>query len=675
MSTVDQDVIDEGVVCTCWPTRRRDQQPKKQSRGMPEPAKTSSPKQQQQQQQQHSHSSPKRRHTMTRQRSLYHEALNGVSREIPNWVNGSDGDDDFQDCRGSFMMQSTGDNDTAFFDTAQSEEDFPVNGDNTEYDDPYPIITTMSIKPKPRVSILQPHTMLLQTDSVQTSLLEDSFGEFDGTDDLPMSNQQPQPQQPKQVRRRLSRSLSKMFQRSKSIKSSRKLERTTTQALREPLTAVSEKGFPGQLTKEELEQALKLARELKKPHNQVLADMVYLLRDIEDEPFALCRFLRSTKFNADETLQRLKKSSDAWQKANKHNFYPRLPDALGCPGSLFLTQYPITSLGYAKNGCPVTYLQAGKIRPEGLLSLVTLENAKNFFWHQSTHAFRKAIKASKEVNPDLYRMESIVVIDLKGVTASDLSSPALTDCVKLSTSVADCFPETLHCMVVVNAPSIFSLTWSVMRRLIDPRTAQRIQVFSSSTKAFQRLHELIDLEQLPTDFAGTNMSLDDKFASIDDNDDNSDTNGEVVNSASALRKKDDDNNSTQLKSKQQSPIRREVNLLYLKRRGTAKHTIKWNSSKSKLKSIRIHTRSTSSAKFRIETANGKNVICEDVVVRGKEEGGTVICNGGTELPLRDNDASTELVVIGTDQNDATNTNKDTTKGYFLVEVQFENREK
>eukprot|EP00538_Stauroneis_constricta_P003848 CAMPEP_0119558562 /NCGR_PEP_ID=MMETSP1352-20130426/10867_1 /TAXON_ID=265584 /ORGANISM="Stauroneis constricta, Strain CCMP1120" /LENGTH=79 /DNA_ID=CAMNT_0007605951 /DNA_START=29 /DNA_END=265 /DNA_ORIENTATION=+ len=79
------------------------------------------------------------------------------------------------------------------------------------------------------------------------------------------------------------------------------------------------------------------------------------------------------------------------------------------------------------------------------------------------------------------------------------------------------------------------------------------------------------------------MSLDDKFASIDDdNDDNSDTNNELVNSASALPKKDNGDDSTQLKSKQQSPIRREVNLLYLKRRGTAKHTIKWNSSKSKL---------------------------------------------------------------------------------------------
>jgi CRAL/TRIO, N-terminal domain len=66
---------------------------------------------------------------------------------------------------------------------------------------------------------------------------------------------------------------------------------------------------------------LKFAKALKE-RDPACAEMVYSLQDVEDEPYALCRFLRATKFNADVMLQRLESNKDKWEAVKKDQFYP-----------------------------------------------------------------------------------------------------------------------------------------------------------------------------------------------------------------------------------------------------------------------------------------------------------------------------------------------------------------
>ncbi len=63
-------------------------------------------------------------------------------------------------------------------------------------------------------------------------------------------------------------------------------------------------------------------------------------------------------------------------------------------------------------------------------------------------------------------------------------------------------------MVILNAPTYFSAMWGIIKQMIDPRTAKRIQVFSSATKGKARLLELIDSAKIPSDYGGTGPSLD-----------------------------------------------------------------------------------------------------------------------------------------------------------------------
>jgi hypothetical protein len=69
-------------------------------------------------------------------------------------------------------------------------------------------------------------------------------------------------------------------------------------------------------------------------------------------------------------------------------------------------------------------------------------------------------------------------------------------------------------MLIINAPSFFSFAWKIIKKFVDPRTAARIQLFSSSNEkaSQQALEKLICKQtQLPIDYGGGNISLEDSF--------------------------------------------------------------------------------------------------------------------------------------------------------------------
>ncbi len=67
-------------------------------------------------------------------------------------------------------------------------------------------------------------------------------------------------------------------------------------------------------------------------------------------------------------------------------------------------------------------------------------------------------------------------------------------------------------MLVLNAPTIFSIFWKGVKRLIDERTASRIQLFNSKEKGQRAMEMLIDKKtQIPFDYGGGNITLEEAF--------------------------------------------------------------------------------------------------------------------------------------------------------------------
>lgn len=66
-------------------------------------------------------------------------------------------------------------------------------------------------------------------------------------------------------------------------------------------------------------------------------------------------------------------------------------------------------------------------------------------------------------------------------------------------------------MLILNAPSFFSIFWGLTKKLLDPRTAAQVQVFSNKEKGLAALRQLVAEPEIPADYGGTNKSIQQAF--------------------------------------------------------------------------------------------------------------------------------------------------------------------
>lgn len=190
----------------------------------------------------------------------------------------------------------------------------------------------------------------------------------------------------------------------------------------------------------------------------------------------------------------------------KHDYYPDGTEALGVDPSIFLALYPQLYTGFSKTGCPVFYSKPGVINIDGIECITNIGSIIKYHWHVMQHDYKKRLLKFKEQNPEFCRFECVSVLDLSGLTMSQLGSRTL-EIIKTQAFIDSlCFPETMNKMVIVNAPVFFSATWSIIKSFIDVRTAHKISIFSSTSAAKTCLLDIIDEDNLPSDYGGTATS-------------------------------------------------------------------------------------------------------------------------------------------------------------------------
>jgi len=285
-------------------------------------------------------------------------------------------------------------------------------------------------------------------------------------------------------------------------------------ALQQPQVRVNVRGYPGELTEDEVDACLRFRKKLEEKAKSAddskgrhYREIVDAFHSVEEEPYALCRFLRARKFDVDAVMDMVGQGVDIWQKGKKHNFFPDANVAVGNPISVLRTQYPVVYSGIAKNGCPVNYFKAGQISVEGMECVTTLEKLINLGWHQMMYTFPKQIAKAQKIDPDIVRCEVIAIVDLKGLKASSLNARTL-EVMKSMAKINQCFPEVLNGMILLNAPGFFSFSWAVIRKFLDPRTTAKIKIFSDEKKGKAWLFELIEKDQILSDFGGAGPSFD-----------------------------------------------------------------------------------------------------------------------------------------------------------------------
>lgn len=97
--------------------------------------------------------------------------------------------------------------------------------------------------------------------------------------------------------------------------------------------------------------------------------------------------------------------------------------------------------------------------------------------------------------------QSLTILDLEGFSMKMMSKQTY-DFIKIASSIAqDYYPEMLGQMFIVNAPTLFSMLWSTVKKFVDEKTRNKIQIMNNKYQA--ALLELVDPENLPHFLGGT----------------------------------------------------------------------------------------------------------------------------------------------------------------------------
>jgi hypothetical protein len=327
-----------------------------------------------------------------------------------------------------------------------------------------------------------------------------------------------------------------------------------------------EAGYPGELSKDELEACLEFRRRLKEHRDPTYSVMVYLNVDIdveggenendnnefakdgrgtqestrtakisnvsgrgpEEEAFALCRFLRARQFDVDKTFAMMDEHIDMFKEAlTKHGLHrskTAIEDHIGCPLPVFLNQFPMLDYGLAKNGAFVVYMKAGWIRlQDGFDCINTASTPKTFVerympmsWYiicqvfcETMHRLQKERRSTKAGDDDDDGNADDFVLLAETVLIVDLEglkrelfTKRTMEFLQQALGVIQCFPEILNRVMVINVPYFFTFIWAVLKHFIDARTVRKVGFFSSLASAQKELLESVDSSQVLVDYGG-----------------------------------------------------------------------------------------------------------------------------------------------------------------------------
>ncbi|KAL0052681.1 hypothetical protein WJX82_005986 [Trebouxia sp. C0006] len=98
---------------------------------------------------------------------------------------------------------------------------------------------------------------------------------------------------------------------------------------------------------------------------------------------------------------------------------------------------------------------------------------------------------------------AIWIVDLGGMGLSDLGSEAFQFFKRMSVEVGMHYPERLYKLVLLNAPSFFSLLWRICEPIMPGSTRNKVKVVRSHQELIAALADECDAAQIPSDYGGT----------------------------------------------------------------------------------------------------------------------------------------------------------------------------
>lgn len=223
-----------------------------------------------------------------------------------------------------------------------------------------------------------------------------------------------------------------------------------------------------------------------------------LLPRRHDDYYTMRRFLKARSFNLEKAIhmwsEMLQWRADFGTDSILHEFtFSEIEEVR--------SYYPHGFHGVDKEGRPIYIEKLGKVDPNKLLNVTTVERFLKYHVQSLEKTYlEKCPACSIAAKKHIDTMTTILDVEgLSWMNVAKLVNLVQDIIIRINKIDSSNYPEILNKMFIVNAGHGFRLLWNALKGFIDPRTSSKIEVLGSAYQ--QTLLEWIDMSQLP-DFLG-----------------------------------------------------------------------------------------------------------------------------------------------------------------------------